>query len=212
MHLRILSGVVIMAIFISSLIYAIPSFNIIISLIGLIMMYEWYLMVRPLYYYLLLGIIIITPSIISLIILNNEGYKWLIFSFFIMIWSVDTCAMIAGKMIGGAKLAPYISPNKTWSGFVIGIFFSAVITMTFMNLVGNNYDQYIKLLFQKKVLFGIIILSIFAQLSDLFISYFKRKFGIKDSGNIIPGHGGMLDRFDSIILTAPILIFMVYYL
>jgi phosphatidate cytidylyltransferase len=121
-----------------------------------------------------------------------------------IIVTVDTMAMVGGKLIGGRKLAPTISPNKTVSGLLTGLIFASCIPF----IVGIY-----KPIFNFSMVYivaGTIILGFFAQMSDLFISIFKRKFGVKDSGSIIPGHGGVLDRFDSFILTAPMLLLTVY--
>jgi phosphatidate cytidylyltransferase len=210
--LRSISGIVLVLIFFSSILYQLPSFTIIITIIGILMFYEWYNMVKYSTFYAILGILVITPSILSLITLDTSGYHWLIFSFFILIWSMDSFAMLIGKTIKGPKLAPTISPNKTWSGLIGGAIASTICTMVFMKFIASKYSPFISLLFKINIFLGIIIfiLCIIAQVSDLFISYFKRKFGIKDTGHIIPGHGGFLDRFDSIIITSPLLLLMVY--
>jgi phosphatidate cytidylyltransferase len=120
-----------------------------------------------------------------------------------LIWSVDTMAMIGGKILQGPKLAPSISPNKTISGLLTGVISAVIIVIIIWqknNLLINNIYN---------VCLYTMLLAVMAQVSDLLVSFFKRKFKVKDSGNIIPGHGGVLDRFDSIILTAPI-IFLYY--
>ncbi len=198
--LRIISASFIGSLFIVSILWFQTLFAIIISTVGIVMFYEWLRMTRFSPSYALLGLIIIPPSIISLLIINANSYCYILLVYFILIWSVDTFAMAGGKIIKGPKLAPNISPNKTWSGFIVGIFASSAISSLIMNMVP------IYLFFNTALFFvGTLMLASIAQVSDLFISYFKRRFNIKDSGNIIPGHGGMLDRFDSIVLTAPIL-------
>jgi phosphatidate cytidylyltransferase len=114
--------------------------------------------------------------------------------------------MFVGKLIKGPKLAPSLSPKKTISGLLGGVAAAAILPML-LNLVPAysiaTYTSASKII----LLYQFAFLGLTSQMSDLFISYFKRKFNIKDSGNLIPGHGGMLDRFDSIVLTAPIVAF-----
>jgi len=113
------------------------------------------------------------------------------------VWSTDIGGYVAGRTIGGPKLAPRISPNKTWSGFA-GAIVGAVI---FGGLVALLFGAEMPLL--AGAFAG--VLAIVAQMGDLFESAIKRKFGVKDSGRLIPGHGGMLDRVDGLIAAAPVL-------
>lgn len=127
---------------------------------------------------------------------ETEGYFTKeVFMLFILIWSSDTFAYIAGRLFGKHKLAPKISPKKTWEGFFGGvtltIILSYFINLYFPNLRGNW------------IIVGLLVAS-FAPLGDLIESQLKRSFGVKDSGNIIPGHGGILDRLDSFILVIPV--------
>ena len=134
---------------------------------------------------------------------------WLLATFFIIIWSVDSFAMFIGKWLQGPKLAPILSPKKTISGLLGGIT-AGVLFPLLLKLIPSYKLPYYGQISNFLLIGQFIILAGVAQASDLFISYFKRKFKIKDSGNIIPGHGGMLDRFDSIILTAPIVAFYLH--
>ena len=209
MKLRVLSGLVIGVIFIISIIWIPQLFNVVILLISIGMLLEWYMMTRSSVLFLLLGIPIISIPITSLLLVNFIiQNRFMLLMYFIIIWSVDTFAMLGGKTIEGPRLAPCLSPNKTWSGLLTGIISSSCISVLFCNFLNFNIYNYF---FSNTI--NIILTSMFialvAQLSDLFISYFKRKFNIKDSGYIIPGHGGLLDRFDSIIFTAPIMLIIV---
>jgi phosphatidate cytidylyltransferase len=107
------------------------------------------------------------------------------------VWGADTLAYFTGKKFGGPKLAPKISPKKTWSGFAGGIvgsiLVSALIARAFGYLIGPG------------MVFLAIFLSLVSQVGDLFESWVKRRFGVKDSGRLIPGHGGILDRIDGLI-------------
>lgn len=120
----------------------------------------------------------------------------LLIGFFIILWCNDVFAYLVGSAIGKTKLAVKISPNKTWEGTIGGIILSIlsafIISKYFFSLDVVNW-----------LVLGLLI-SIFATLGDLLESKFKRQAGIKDSGKIMPGHGGVLDRFDGMILAAPV--------
>ncbi|QXK91696.1 CDP-archaeol synthase [Neoehrlichia mikurensis] len=117
---------------------------------------------------------------------------WLIFS----VWSTDIAAYFIGKSIGGWKILPGISPNKTWSGLCGGIVFS-MITSVMMSIIFGIFS------ISHSFIIGIII-AIIAQIGDFTESFIKRLCNVKNSGSVIPGHGGMLDRMDGFIFTAPL--------
>ncbi|MDA8233807.1 MAG: phosphatidate cytidylyltransferase [Clostridia bacterium] len=127
--------------------------------------------------------------------LPQEGFHFLLLVF-VANWSSDTLAYVTGRSLGKHKLAPLVSPKKTVEGGVGGILGSIIGTVAFY-LVSPQAELV------HYIILGIGI-AIFGQLGDLAESALKRQAGVKDSGNIIPGHGGVLDRFDSILLTAPL--------
>ena len=140
------------------------------------------------------------------LITNLQDGKYTVWLPFICAWACDTGAYFTGITLGKHKLTPELSPKKTIEGAIGGILFSAVFCGIYGIYVGNK-DIHI---FENSVstiicfiLIGIIG-SIFAQFGDLTASATKRRFNIKDYGNLIPGHGGILDRFDSVIFTAGI--------
>jgi len=143
------------------------------------------------------GLILILPCAISMLYLRYISGVEMIFYMILVIISTDIGAFIFGKLIGGPKLAPSISPGKTISGSTSGIVV-AVISALILKFIGYINIEY------KILIITTIILSIFSQIGDLIESSFKRHFGVKDSSNLIPGHGGFLDRVDSFLLTAPI--------
>ena len=122
-------------------------------------------------------------------------------AFFIIMWTTDTMAYVCGKIFGKHKLVERISPKKTWEGFVGGALFALlsgfIISIFYHDL---NTMHWI-------ILAGIIAIT--GTLGDLVESMFKRSIGVKDSGKIFPGHGGILDRFDSFLLSTPFVV--VYY-
>jgi phosphatidate cytidylyltransferase len=121
-----------------------------------------------------------------------------IFYLLFMIWATDSGAYFIGKAIGKNKLWPEISPNKTVEGFFGGVVCALIIGVLFA--LSSEINANIL------SLMGItVVLSIFGQIGDLVQSAFKRHFNVKDSGNILPGHGGILDRFDSLLFVLPLL-------
>lgn len=122
-------------------------------------------------------------------------YPDLILGFFFLVWSNDTFAYLVGRAIGKIKLWERLSPKKTWEGFIGGLLLTQgaayVISIYFTELTLTHW----------MVIGGIV--SIFGTLGDLVESMFKRSLGVKDSGGILPGHGGILDRFDGVLLSAP---------
>jgi phosphatidate cytidylyltransferase len=107
---------------------------------------------------------------------------------FAIVWSTDVFAYFAGRTIGGPKLAPVISPKKTWSGAVAGVAGAIVVAVAVAGFLGP-FDK-------GTIAIVAILLSIMAQLGDLFESWLKRRFGAKDASHLIPGHGGVMDRLD----------------
>lgn len=146
-----------------------------------------------------------TPLFVTAIYLirfQNDG-KYLFWLIFISSWICDTCAYLVGCSIGKHKLAPVLSPKKSIEGAVGGVAGSVIVAFVFgyfvqVKLLGGNncVVEYMIICF-----FGAII----SQIGDLFASAIKRNNDIKDYGTLIPGHGGILDRFDSVIFVAPII-------
>jgi phosphatidate cytidylyltransferase len=126
-------------------------------------------------------------AILALRELPEHG-AWLIGALFAVVWATDTGALVVGNLVGGPKLAPVLSPNKTWSGTIGGIVAAAIAEAIFIAIIGGHAGA--------AALFG-AGLAVFAHVGDLFESWVKRRFHTKDSGGLIPGHGGVLDRIDS---------------
>jgi phosphatidate cytidylyltransferase len=130
----------------------------------------------------------------------EEGVQFVFYALFI-IWATDSGAYFIGKAIGKKKLWPHISPNKTVEGFLGGVV-SAVIVGVIMTFF-SDLEMSIP-----KLIVVTAILSIFGQMGDLVESALKRHYKVKDSGHLLPGHGGMLDRFDSLLFVLPLLYFL----
>lgn len=145
-----------------------------------------------------LGLPYVGLTMLSLAWLHDvlDGGWRLVFFVFIVVWSTDIGAFFVGRLVRGPRLAPRISPNKTWSGFVGGLVFAGLIAIGLMALFPGASKPV-------QVVEIAIGLSLFGQGGDLFELAMKRKFGVKDSGDLIPGHGGMLDRIDALLWAAP---------
>ncbi|WP_286231485.1 phosphatidate cytidylyltransferase [Neobacillus mesonae] len=128
---------------------------------------------------------------------RQAGLVYIFYSLFI-IWATDSGAYFVGKVIGKKKLWPEISPNKTVEGSIGGIVCAVIVAILFG--LFSEFDATIVTLIGMT-----IVLSIFGQIGDLVQSAYKRHFNVKDSGNILPGHGGILDRFDSLLFVLPLL-------
>jgi phosphatidate cytidylyltransferase len=111
-----------------------------------------------------------------------------------VVWASDSAAYLAGRSLGGPKLAPSISPNKTWAGLFGG--------MAGAGLVGLGVAAFVGGAGVLTALLASVSLAIISQVGDLFESILKRRFGVKDSGSLIPGHGGLLDRIDGLLASA----------
>jgi len=160
-------------------------------------------------YVYLIGYIVLPFVFITKIPFGEKGYNpKIIISIFILIWTNDTFAFIVGKSIGKRKLFERVSPKKTIEGFIGGIVFAVLASYIISRYYFDPKESY----FKKSVVIWMtiaLIVSVFGTIGDLIESKFKRAAGVKDSGAIMPGHGGILDRLDSVIFVAPI-IFLFY--
>ena len=136
---------------------------------------------------------------------ENKIYNYkILFGLLILIWSSDSWAFVFGKLFGRHKLFEKISPNKTWEGFIGSIILTTITGYVISN---NGFG-----LSQTEWMILGTITAISATLGDLFQSMLKRESNIKDSGNILPGHGGILDRFDSMLICFPVFYLYLYYI
>ena len=140
------------------------------------------------------GILYVGLPVLALLVLRGRA-DGLLLSFWAMalVWACDTGAYFAGRALGGPKLAPQISPNKTWAGFLGGVLAAPLFALAL--------HWWLDLPFA--LLVGTPVLAVLAQLGDLYESHMKRQAGVKDSGDIVPGHGGVLDRLDGLVAVAP---------
>lgn len=147
--------------------------------------------------FLILGALYVGIGFYYFIETRNAGLEYIIYAL-IVVWSTDSGAYFTGRKLGKNKLWPEISPNKTVEGFIGGIII-AVICTSIMQVIYPFDKSWVV------IIIITIISSIFGQMGDLVESAIKRHYGVKDSGNILPGHGGILDRFDSLMFVLPLL-------
>lgn len=138
----------------------------------------------------------------QLINARMDGVNTVLFALFI-VWATDIGAYMIGRKIGRRKLMPAVSPNKTIEGSLGGVLSAVVVAAIFM-LVDKNFGTDYSFVVMLTL---VALFSVFAQFGDLVESAIKRHFGVKDSGKLIPGHGGILDRFDSLIFVFPLMHF-----
>lgn len=144
-----------------------------------------------------LGTLYIGVACLSFLWLRNvpAGGRDLVFWLLAVVWATDIGAYFAGRGIGGPKLAPRISPNKTWAGLVGGALSAGLVGVVAAGLIGRDTLLLVA---------GGMVLAVIAQGGDLLESWCKRRFGVKDSSHIIPGHGGILDRVDGLLAVLPV--------
>lgn len=148
---------------------------------------------------LLIGLVIIVPAGLGLQVLKNlpQG-NTLILSLMLLVWGADIGAYFFGRTFGKRKLAPRVSPGKSWAGLFGGLFTSVCIAAGLAVYLQVPASQFVA------VLLGAVVVVLFSVIGDLTESMFKRQMGIKDSSQLLPGHGGVLDRIDSLTAAAPI--------
>lgn len=134
------------------------------------------------------------PALAIIYLRDIENGILIVFWTLALVWATDIGAYFSGRAIGGPKLAPQFSPNKTWAGLIGGVLLTAAVSFVLHVYWGLPF---------KLVLLS-VPLAVLAQMGDLFESWLKRKAGAKDSGTIFPGHGGVMDRLDGLIPVAPV--------
>ena len=195
---RILSSIILIPIALFFIVKGSFLFIFFILICFLITSYEWHMMSKKKSYYLF-GFVFLIFSFYTIYELIDFAGSYTYFLLITLICvSTDIGGYTFGKIFKGIKLTK-ISPNKTYSG-LIGSFLLSICVAIF---IFNNLD------FQINILLLAFLISLFSQIGDLFISFLKRKANIKDTGTFLPGHGGLLDRLDGIILAVPIGIILV---
>jgi phosphatidate cytidylyltransferase len=133
--------------------------------------------------------------VLSLLLIRNQK-EGIVYTFWALalVWMCDIGAYAAGRAFGGPKLAPAISPNKTWAGLIGGVTLASLFGAAMHSALGLPW----------RLTLATPVLAVLAQMGDLYESWLKRRAKVKDSGNILPGHGGVLDRLDGLVPVAPV--------
>ena len=178
-----------------------------LSLIFLTTSYEWVKMTKKRNLIKLFGIIFLFFSLYSAFYVREQfGLNLFLFVIIVCIFT-DIGGYVFGKTFKGPKLTK-ISPNKTYSGVIGSFLFSIIAGLIFIKHIDDiglkNSDQLI-------ILLAILFISFISQIGDLIISYFKRKAKMKDTGKILPGHGGLLDRIDGLIFVVPMIYLLLIF-
>ena len=205
---RALSGVVYVAIMWLGTSYSEATFSLLFAVLGIVSIYEMWKLRKGKTKVLAFLYVLIPFFIIQLFGNTDHDYPNSPFDpshilfMFVLTWTFDTFAYLFGVRFGKTKIMPSVSPKKSWEGFVGGFIFtiiSAYLTVSYLPSIELNHA---------------IVISIFlpftATLGDFIESHYKRQAGVKDSGDFIPGHGGMLDRMDAFMITIPVLYIYVH--
>jgi phosphatidate cytidylyltransferase len=190
---RVLSALVLAPLLLAALWFGFPWIDLLVALLAPLMATEWIRLTPGRPFARTLGLIYVIGALIALLwlrhqpALGRETVLWLV----ICVWATDIAGYFTGSVIGGAKLAPRISPGKTWSGFIGAMMAAAVVSAGFGALIGEG----------RPLMLAVVgaVLAIVSQIGDLLESHAKRRASVKDSGRLIPGHGGLLDRLDGFI-------------
>ncbi len=199
---RLISGILYIVIIFASIVISMETFITVFLIFTLISTYEANSLYQKIkfkgykYHHPFIPPLYVSVSMIALICIpfsGNDIYNpYLILFSFILIWISDTMSYFFGSLFGRTNLKIEASPNKTWEGFFGGLFCSVLFSYVSFNFIQEIFP------FWKTILLGFTI-PIFGLFGDIVQSKIKRKAGVKDSGNIIPGHGGLFDRLDSAI-------------
>lgn len=206
---RLLTGFALGLIFWTLFAYLQPIyFSVVLGLILLlIIIFEWknFFNIKKLSYWLVMPFYPILPFTLLITMNQHPIYRSLLFILFIIVFSFDTGSYFVGTTVGFHKIAPRISPGKTWEGMLGGWLFAGIGLVLVLWELGKTKPWWFIALFS-------LIVSLLSLAGDLFESWLKRRAGIKDSGTLLPGHGGFLDRFDGILFAVIFFYLFKYYL
>ena len=182
-------------------------FTFLLTLFFVAATFEWLNLIKKNYLIKLIGIIVLLISFFSAYLLREKfGINFFIFILLICIFT-DLGGYVFGNILKGPKLTK-ISPNKTYAGVIGSFLASLLVGIFYIKFLDNEFI----LKYPLQIIFFILTISLVSQIGDLIISYFKRKAKIKDTGKILPGHGGILDRFDGLIFVLPIVYVFVLFI
>lgn len=212
---RIISASIIIPIVVAGILAGGIPFIVLVSVNAAVVMYEWfYLSARSKHraLFLMAGLFYVLAAFWSCYLIRmDHGVRYALL-FVIMIWASDIGGYVFGKAIGGPKMAKTISPNKTWAGFAGAAIFPVIAANIFLHSYDYIYGAQtwggITRISLAMVAMGATI-GMVGQAGDLMISWFKRHVQVKDTSALIPGHGGLLDRVDAMMLAAPVYLFFI---
>ena len=197
---RLLSSFILIPIAIFFIIQGSVFFIFFLSILFLVTSYEWLKMNKKNDLMKIFGILFLLFSFYTAFNLRESDLNFFLFIIIVCVFT-DIGGYVFGKIFKGPKLIK-ISPNKTYSGVIGSFLFSIISGIVFIKYLGDqvfrNYDHII-------ILLVILLISFISQIGDLVVSYFKRKAKLKDTGKILPGHGGFLDRIDGLVFVIPII-------
>lgn len=217
LSLRLISSVVLIPVVAGVIWFGGWLFAAVATLVMCLALYEW-MRISPSLLIKIIGVFYIGFSLFEILLLRNEIFfrhfdyympysdgdgVWYILTFLMAIWASDSTAYLFGKTIGGPKMSPTVSPNKTWAGYA-GALVGPVAVLVLEQLTHPHWEfDNMDVSYLRAAIFGAMI-GIVGQSGDLMISFMKRKAGLKDTGALIPGHGGILDRIDATLLALPV--------
>jgi len=196
--LRILSAAILGPLLLAAIWFGFPWIDLVAALAAPVMVSEWLRLTRRRPLIRLLAVLYALAALMALLwlrhqpALGRETVIWIV----LCIWATDTGAYVVGRSAGGAKLAPRISPGKTWSGLLGGMAWAAVASAAVGYAFGLGETVHLAAIGAG--------LAVVGQIGDLVESAAKRGAGVKDSGTLIPGHGGLLDRVDGLMFSLPL--------
>ncbi len=197
---RILSSIIIIPLSLFFIIKGSGFFILFITILFLIACLEWFKMTKR-YDFKIFGIIFLLLSFYSVYLVRDRGLFEFLMIFIICI-ATDIGGYIFGKTLKGPKITK-ISPNKTYAGMLGGFVLSLIVASLFLSNLNifslSNADHHL----EKNIMIVVLCISFISQVGDLIISFFKRKSKVKNTGKIIPGHGGILDRIDGMLFAYP---------
>ncbi len=200
---RAISGIIYIAVMWTCTSYSETTFSLLFAILGIISIYEMWRLRKGKSKFLALLYILLPFCLIQLFGMTDSNYPntafdpSLILLILVLTWTFDTFAYLFGVTFGKHKIMPSISPKKSWEGFAGGFIFT-IITAYIIS-------EYLSTLNLEIIIITSILLPFTATLGDFIASFYKRQAGVKDSGNLIPGHGGILDRMDAFMITIPMI-------
>jgi len=200
---RILSALILAPVTVWAVWYGDLPFLIFILLLSAISFYEWFDLSKKtprIWLFMALGSAYIPLCFWSFYVIREKYTGYAATLFVLMVWASDIGAYFTGKFIGGPKMSTSISPNKTWAGYAGAVFFPAFLGLVYGLSFLPSHQLHVIFI---PILAGASV-GVVGQAGDLLISWFKRHAKVKDSGHLIPGHGGLLDRIDAMMLAGPV--------